>query len=480
MRLPGFAGGTYQDQSRTAAGERCINMFPERIDRGGKVRLALYPTPGFTAFATLMDSPGRGVFAESERLFAVYGSTFYEIAADGTPTPLGQVDHDGSPVFMSTNGDGGQELFTVSAKKGYILDLVTNTLTHVVSDVTHGDQIDGFFVALDAETATLKISERLDGQTWDPTQIAQRTSASDLWRAMVVVQQEAVLIGEKTGEVWFNAGRSPFPFAKRPGAEFDVGIAARYAITKFAGSCAWLGQSAEGGLGVYRLNGYTPERISRPGLDWLLQQYAEEFGVSDARAWAYAREGHEFLVLHFPAASRTHVYDATTREWHERGKWNASQNAFGVYRALYHAHAFGRDLVCDPSTNKLHAFSSTTWTDVDGDVLRRVRVTPRGFHNENKRLFFPRIELECDRGVGLTPDGIPGSDPSVMLRYSNDGGHTWGAYRTRPIGKRGEYATRVVWLECGSGRDRVWEFVQTDPVPCRWYDAYVQVRAGRY
>ena len=479
MRLPGFNGGSYQDQSRVALGERCINLIPERFSRGGKSIGALYPAPGFTEFATFGDSPGRGIFYENGRLFAVYGTTLYEVDSAGTPTARGVLAIDSNPAAMSTNGDGGQELLVSSGDTGYIFDLSTNVLTSEVSDIQQIGVVDGFFVGLDPTTSTLKISEALDGKTWDPTQISQRSSASDLWRGLAVVRQEIVLLGDKTGEVWFNAGRSPFPFAPRNGATFDVGIVAAFSLAKFGSSCAWLGQPEEGGLGVFVLNGYTPERISPPGLDYLIQTYADDDGIDDAIGWSYSRDGHAFYVLQFPSSGRTHVYDGLTQEWHERGKWNPSANDYGVYRGLFHAQAFEKNLVCDSQSNKMYSLSSSIYTDVGGDVLRRARRTPH-LSNENQRIFFDWAELECERGVGLTSATAQGYDPEVMLRYSNDGGFTWGAERTRKIGKRGVYGTRVRWQDCGSGRDRVWEWSQSDPVPSRWFDAYVGATVARF
>ncbi|KKW38810.1 MAG: Inosose isomerase [Candidatus Peribacteria bacterium GW2011_GWB1_54_5] len=108
-----------------------------------------------------------------------------------------------------------------------------------------------------------------------------------------------------------------------------------------------------------------------------------------------------------------------------------------AYRPQFHANAFGKNLVCDNQSGTIYELSSTTYTDVGGSVLRRERRTPH-LSDENRRLFFDYFELECERGVGLASATVQGYDPLVALRYSNDGGHTWGASRTRPIGRRGD------------------------------------------
>jgi hypothetical protein len=57
--------------------------------------------------------------------------------------------------------------------------------------------------------------------------------------------------------------------------------------------------------------------------------------------------------------------------------------------------------------------------------------------------------------------------PQVMLRWSDDGGHTWSNEHWTSMGKLGEYATRTFWRRLGMTvklRDRVYEISGTDPV----------------
>jgi hypothetical protein len=54
----------------------------------------------------------------------------------------------------------------------------------------------------------------------------------------------------------------------------------------------------------------------------------------------------------------------------------------------------------------------------------------------------------------------PGYDPAVMLRWSDDGGHTWSNEHWSPIGKIGAYGQRTFWRRLGMTlklRDRVYE-----------------------
>jgi hypothetical protein len=54
-----------------------------------------------------------------------------------------------------------------------------------------------------------------------------------------------------------------------------------------------------------------------------------------------------------------------------------------------------------------------------------------------------------------------------MLRWSDDGGHTWSNEHWRSMGKIGEFGYRTIWRRLGMTtkiRDRVYEVSGTDPV----------------
>lgn len=67
----------------------------------------------------------------------------------------------------------------------------------------------------------------------------------------------------------------------------------------------------------------------------------------------------------------------------------------------------------------------------------------------------------------ITDSGQITDQAGVMLRWSDDGGHTWSNYNTRPMGAIGATGTRVIWRRLGMTlklRDRVYEVTGTDPV----------------
>ena len=77
------------------------------------------------------------------------------------------------------------------------------------------------------------------------------------------------------------------------------------------------------------------------------------------------------------------------------------------------------------------------------------------------------ITTESDEVLYIDGPMTPGSNPQVMLRWSDDGGHTWSNEHWASMGKIGEYYNRVLWRRLGMTmkiRDRVYEVSGTDPV----------------
>ncbi len=109
------------------------------------------------------------------------------------------------------------------------------------------------------------------------------------------------------------------------------------------------------------------------------------------------------------------------------------------------------------------------------DPIRRLRQSPHLAH-EGAMLYYGAFELDLETGRGLSTG--QGSDPQIMLQWSDDGGHTWSNEHWVSAGKKGQYSTRARWLMLGRGRNRVFRVVMTDPVPWHLLDAFVRVTPG--
>jgi hypothetical protein len=214
-------------------------------------------------------------------------------------------------------------------------------------------------------------------------------------------------------------------------------------------------------------------------------------------AYTYQQDGHSFYVLIFPTANTTWVYDVATQAWHERAGF--ANGEFTRHRSNCQMSFNNNVIVGDYENGNIYAFDLEDYSD-NGSIqkwLRSWRALPTG-QNNLKRTAQHSLQLDIESGTGLngsmiveviylqTEDGdylvtesgdrliaeqqtviTQGSDPEVMLRWSDDGGHTWSSEHWAKIGKIGEYYRRVFWRRLGMTvklRDRVYELSGTDPV----------------
>ena len=181
-------------------------------------------------------------------------------------------------------------------------------------------------------------------------------------------------------------------------------------------------------------------------------------------AYTYQQDGHNFYVLIFPSANTTWVYDAATNAWHERAAW--TNGDFTRHRSNCQM-AFNNEIVVgDFQNGNIYAFDLDDYTDNNQiqKWLRSWRALPTG-QNNLKRTTQHSLQLDLETGTGLNLG--QGDDPQVMLRWSDDGGHTWSNEHWISIGKIGQFYRRAIWRRLGMTlklRDRVYEVSMTDPV----------------
>jgi hypothetical protein len=181
--------------------------------------------------------------------------------------------------------------------------------------------------------------------------------------------------------------------------------------------------------------------------------------------YTYQQDGHAFYVLNFPNANTTWVYDVATGAWHERASWVDDQ--FARHRSNCQMNFNNKIVVGDYENGNIYYFDLDKYDDYNGvqKWLRSWRALPTG-ENNLKRTTQHSLQLDCQTGVGL--DGTTqGTDPQVMLRWSDDGGHTWSNEHWKSMGKIGAYGYRTIWRRLGMTlkiRDRVYELSGTDPV----------------
>ena len=464
MQTP-ILGASYVARSINAADNRMVNMFPEATTDGGKTAGFLNRTPGLEFVQTVGTGPIRALWAHQTNgsdFYVVSGTEVYKLLSlTGTPVKLGDVSGTG-PVSIA---DNGTQIFFACNGPSYIYNETTNVFAQITDPdfpgaVTVG-YLDGYFVFNEPNSQRVWVTSLLDGLSVDPLDFASAEGSPDGLVAVIVDHREAWMFGSDSVEVWYDAGNADFPLARIQGAFNEIGCVAAYSVAKLDNGLFWLGTDARGQGIVYRANGYTGVRVSTHAIEYAIAQYGN---ISDALAYTYQQEGHAFYVLTFPSANATWVYDVSTQAWHERAGFD--NGAFMRHRSNCQCNFEGNILVGDFENGNVYKFNLDIYADNGGiqKWLRSWRALPTGANNL-KRTAQHSLQLDAETGVGLNLG--QGSTPEAMLRWSDDGGHTWSNEHWKQMGAIGQYGYRTIWRRLGMTlklRDRVYEVSGTDPV----------------
>lgn len=472
MRIP-LTGGAYAAKSVISDAQRCVNLYPEQNPQDATAPTTHYPTPGLTLIGTPpVEGEFRGLYpASNGTLFAVVGNYLYTVSG-GKFTLLQPIGSSSGPVSMIDNGL--QMVLVDGTIAGYSIDLETNVVTTITDPAFYGADVvqfvDTFFIFNRPDTQQFYISGS-NAITFDPLDIAAKSTYPDNLVTLAVMHRELWLFGELTTEVWYNTGASDFTFGRMPGVFIEHGCAAKHSVAKIDLALFWLGQDLQGKGIVFAGKNYSAERISTHALEQELRTYSR---IDDAIGFSYMQEGHAFYVLTFPTANKTWCFDVASGQWAERGYLEAD-GTISRHRMNCHAVNAGANLVGDWETGLLYELDPNAYTD-NGNPILRLRSFPHIGGSDGNRVMFRQFIADMEVG-----DGLPGdtADPEVRLRWSDDRGRSWGNPVVGTLGKVGEYLTSIQWQRLGYARDRVFELSWSAPVKTALNGAWVDASRAR-
>jgi hypothetical protein len=530
MKTPIF-GQTYVARSVNAADNRMVNLFPEVLIDGKEAGylnrapgLEFLQSVGTGPIRGLWAHQTNG-----SDFYVVSGQEVYKLTGlYATPTLLGTISGTG-PVSIADNGN--QIFFACNPKSYIYTEVTNVFQEITDPDFPGAvtvSYLDTYFVFNEPNSQRIWVTSLLDGTQIDPLDFASAEGSPDGVVGVISDHRELWVFGSDSVEVWYNAGLADFPLTRIQGAFNEIGCVAPFSIAKLDNGLFWLGTDARGQGIVYRANGYTGQRISTHAIEWQIQQYGN---ISDAIAYTYQQDGHAFYVLTFPSGNATWVFDVATQAWHERAGWENEEFArhrsncqcnFGgnIIVGDYengNIYKFNLDVYADYTTeqkwlrswralptgqnnlkrtaqhslqldaetgvglNLYPAYASEDLATEDGKII--VAEFVQGFlatetnieltteaNDQFESLVTINWPEPYPNGYALITNSYPaapGYDPQVMLRWSDDGGHTWSNEHWKSMGRIGNYGTRTIWRRLGMTtklRDRVYEVSGTDPV----------------
>lgn len=490
----GFCGPSYQGFSPVFDAQRCINFYPEAGAPNAKSRAALIGRPGLSPFITLPTSPVRGLWAGNGRLFAVAGTTVYEVFGNATyqsygpiPNSLGQLQNgpckfveNGTQLLVcdpdvTTGVSAGCPQGSVNFIDG---GAFTVTLAFQGAALTY---LDGFFIAICNGGADyqglpfqLNVSNSGDGTTWDPLNFATVSGLASRATQVETLNGQLWIFMDKGIELWYNPGNPLFPFARVPGATINIGLYGgdtAQTVKKFVNNILFLGASDNGIGQVYMTRGMNVVSVTPAAIAQFWNNAGQFGSMVGAYSYGYEQGGHIFYVINFPhafsaynpgggagAVGQTWVYDLTTDSWHERAYTVGT--AFSQHLPSCHAATTPgflsslTDFVGDSTSGVIYVQDPAWPVDKAAQPITRMITAPH-VADRNRWRKYPSFEIYGDLGI------VPASpNPNgVVLNYSDNGGRNFIHARANYKGSFDVATgyTRFKWWQLGRSRDRVFQ-----------------------
>jgi hypothetical protein len=447
-------GTGLQGKSANITAQRRINCYYENTPDGDKTIVAIIGTPGLEQFVDFGDTAARGFHAPqwNDFIYVVHRSTLYEVNNAGTKTNRGTLLTSSGRVSMANNGT---EIGIVDGTYMYVFNTSTNVFAQVTDvDLPSSPQTitfeGGRFLVNKGSSGQFNGSDTYAGTSWNALNFATAESQPDNLVRVDNLGGEVVLWGTATIEFWANTGLPGFPYARIGGANQEYGLAAKWSVSPYMGSLAFLARVRNGQVIIGLLDGYNVKKISTFELDSTINGYST---VLDASAYSYILGGHPMYQINFPTAGKSWLFDGQL--WNELKSKNLER-----HRAEFGTEYLNNQIVADYTNGKLYKLKPDVFTD-NGDEIR-MELTSRHLYNEGENIRVNSFQVDGEMGVGLSTG--QGSDPQMMIRVSKDGGHTFANEIMVPMGKVGAYTSRAKLRRLGRAQDWVFNIAISDPV----------------
>jgi hypothetical protein len=470
VKLP-FIGQAYENRSIPVSSQRCVNWYPEIEPESARNVITLQAVSGTKLFLDIAESDldfirGMRFSHQLQLLYVVSGNELYEIQENGVKTLRGTIPGSAA-VIMS---DNGRQIGIVNTLQYQVYDSTTTTLSNVL-DSGGGPLVardigflDGRFILMTQDQRYF-ITAPNDALTVDALDFDDVEGNPDALTGLLVANRRIWFGGENSYEHYFDsqqlAAAGEFPIARVDGgSQNGYGLAGLLAKVVQDSAPYWCSNDGR----IYRTNGYLPERISNFGIENSIRSYPD---ISDCEASEWTENGHRFVAFSFPAGGETWVYDTTSNMWHQRSTGLSG----GIWDVNFTETAWNRVIVGSRSSDKLGELDLDTFTEY-GESMKARRTSPV-IHSNQNIVFTDRLELVMEMGRASINENA-----QLGLRWSDDGGVTFGNWVFESLGLIGEYQNRVVFWSLGQSVNRVYDLQITDDVRRTLIDCVVEAEVG--
>lgn len=280
---------------------------------------------------------------------------------------------------------------------------------------------------------------------WTATSFDSASSYPDTAIGCIRHRNYLMCFGTESIEFFYNAGLTPFPFARNETMTQRVGAVSYDAIAQIADTTFWCGSSPQGGLSIFQYDGQI-SRLSTPEVDSVLILA----GASNITLTTIRFYGRSFVIV--KASNVTMVYCMEEKQWSE---WSSSVAPwYKVVGVSIGGTMTNYSISKTLTTGYVYSMSpaSLTFKDAGQGYTALMQLEPNDLGTSNRK-FWESLRIVGDIQTSTSP---------IELSYSDDDYVTTKTWGTLDLSENLPIARRL-----GSSRRRAWILNHSADTPMR-------------
>jgi hypothetical protein len=442
---------------------RLINAYAEPLGKDIGAQKGFVPPvvvwrkcPGLTEFCTSTQSGFRGGLLVGTALYTAWSGKAATYTSAGVEALLSGTLNGTEKVFWARNNKNPTpDVVCVAPGTGAFSVSSSAVISFADPDIGTPNSVgfmDGYFIFTYGD-GTIQASGLNDVTIATTDKTKEQAKTGGLTRGLPFNGQYYVW-GPNFGAVYSDTAQpTGFPFTRS--YVIQRGLLSPYAVAGhedgFGSALIWVADDNS----VVQHNGTpNPLKISPPDLDRLIAAVTDK---TTLEASVYIAQGHPKWVLSCPAF--TWEFDLGSQKWNEKASYQQTR-----WRSISGISAFGKWITGDTQGNRLLYVNELAYDEKSSPLAFQIESGPvLNFPNRTK---IARADFNFVVGVGQATGVDPtGTDPSVGISWSDDGGISWSQEFIRKLGRQAT-PQRITMLRTGmSGvQGRRWRLKVTDPV----------------
>jgi len=276
-------------------------------------------------------------------------------------------------------------------------------------------------------------------------------SLPDVVTGLVSADGSLWVIGSDSYEVWRGNSEQDDPLTPIGGNSGEIGCQQPHSIAVIDNAVYFLGASKLGVGGIYVGTGTNCTRISNPGIDYLLSTLTS----LNCFGFTFGADGNAYYQLSFTDSGSSLLY-SKNNGWSEKvftdnGDTFAASNS---YPFVWQGKLFAGCLF----DNGIYEMKRMYPKDYNGSSIKRTRIAPVIANDIISEVVVSNVVIDIETG---TTDSLT-VEPQLLIRVSRDGGNTWKPWRSKGLGKQGNYRRTISLDIGGASKALVYEIVIQD------------------